>query len=155
MSRNTYSQGKRQREAEKARKKQEKAERRAARREQGPATAEIVSAAEIVGRLPTTGEALWKMEERARAPRAAALVPCRLFVGGLSYDMTADGLRAVFSEFGTLTDAVIVADRSSGQSRGFGFVTFENRREATRAVTQLNGKEIDGREIVVNVATER
>jgi len=155
MSRNAYSQGKRQREADKARKKLEKAERRAERRAQGPAEDEIVSAAEIVGRLPTSREALWKMEERARAPRAAATVPCRLFVGSLSWDTTAQKLRDVFSEFGTVTDAAIVTDRGSGQSRGFGFVTFENRRDATRAVAQLNGAEIDGREIVVNVATGR
>jgi len=155
MSRNAYSQGKRQREAEKARKKREKAERRAERREQGPAAAEIVSAAEIVGRLPTSREALWMMEERARAPRAATTVPCRLFVGSLSRDTTAERLRAVFSEFGTVTDAVIVTDRGSGQSRGFGFVSFESRRDATRAVARLDGAEIDGREIEVNVATER
>jgi hypothetical protein len=155
MSRNSYSQGKRQREVDKARKKREKAERRAERREQGPVAAEIVSAAEIVGQLPTSGEALLRMEERARAPQPAATVPCRLFVGSLSWDTTTEKLRTVFSELGTVTDAAIITDRGSGQSRGFGFVTFENRRDATRAVAQLNGVEIDGREIVVRVATER
>jgi RNA recognition motif-containing protein len=109
----------------------------------------------MVGRIPTSGEALLRMEERAQAPRAAATVPCRLFVGSLSWNTTTEKLRAVFSEFGTVTDAVIVTDRGSGESRGFGFVTFESRRDATRAVAQLNGAEIDDREIVVKVATER
>lgn len=155
MSRGTYSQGKRKREAEKARRKREKAERRAERREQGPAEAEIVSAAEIVGQVPTTSEALLNIAARARAPRAAAGVPCRLFVGSLSWDTTVEKLRAVFEEFGTVTDAAILTDRSTGQSRGFGFVTLDNRRDASRAVEQLNGSELAGREIVVRVATER
>ena len=69
MARNTYSQGKRQREADKARKKAEKAERRAARREQGPAEAEIVAAEEIVGDIPTPVEAMLEMERRNIEPR--------------------------------------------------------------------------------------
>ena len=155
MARNSYSQGKRQREADKARKKRAKAERRAERRELGPAADEIVFAEDIVGNLPTTNEALAAMEQRASAPRPAAGVPCRLFVGGLSWDTTEETLRRVFEEFGTVTDAVIMNDRSTGRSRGFGFVTFGSRKDASRAVEQLNGADLDGREIVVNVATAR
>ena len=155
MARNAYSQGKRQREAEKARKKRAKAERRAERREQGPAEVEIVSAEEIVGDLPTASEALQAMAERASAPRAPAGVPCRLFVGSLSWDTTTAKLRAVFEEHGTVTDAVIMVDRSTGQSRGFGFVTFADRKDAARAVELLDGAEVDGRTIAVSVATGR
>jgi len=155
MSRNAYSQGKRQREAEKARKKKEKAERRAERREQGPAEAEIVSVDEIVGQVPTTGEAMRNMEERARAPREPSKVPCRLFVGSLSYDTTTEKLRDVFSEFGTVIDAAVVMDRGTGQSRGFGFVTFDSHRDAAKAVSNIHGAEIDGRDVVVKVAEER
>lgn len=155
MARGSYSQGKRQREADKARKKKAKAERREQRREQGPAEFEVVSAEEIVGNLPTSSEAMRAMEERAAAPRAAAGIPCRLFVGGISWDTTLETLRGVFEEFGTVTDAVILTDRGTGQSRGFGFVTFQNRKDAARAVEQLDGFELDGRNIIVNVATEK
>ena len=155
MARGTYSQGKRQREAEKARKKREKAERRAQRREQGPGEIEIVTQEDIVGDVPTPSEAMRAMEERANAPRQAATVPCRLFVGGLSWDTSEEKLRSVFEEFGTITDSVILTDRDTGRSRGFGFITLENRKDAARAVDQLDGVELDGRNIVVNVATER
>jgi RNA recognition motif-containing protein len=155
MSRSSYSQGKRQREAEKARKKKAKAERRAERREQGPAEDEIVFAEDIVGNLPSSTEVLRDLELQASTPRAAATVPCRLFVGSLSWDTTEETMRTAFGQFGTITDAVIMVDRSTGRSRGFGFVTFESRKDATRAVEQLDGTELDGREIVVNVATGR
>jgi len=155
MARGSYSQGKRQREADKARKKKEKAERREQRREQGPGEVEFVTAEEAAGYAPTTNEAMFAMEERANAPRSAPALPCRLFVGGLSWDTTKETLLEVFGEFGAIADAVILADRNTGRSRGFGFVTFEDRRHAARAVAQLNGTELDGRTIVVNVASEK
>jgi len=155
MARNSYSQGKRQREAEKARKKREKAERRAERREMGAAEVEIVTAEEALGTAPSPTEAMRQMELRAAAPRAASGIPCRLFVGSLNWDTTVETLREVFGKFGTVTDAAILTDRGTGRSRGFGFVTFANRKDAARAVETLDGSEVDGREIVVNVATER
>ncbi|MFO8071202.1 MAG: hypothetical protein R6V85_04930 [Polyangia bacterium] len=155
MARGSYSQGKRQREADKARKKREKAERRAQRREREPAEDEIISAEEAAGYAPTPAEAMIAMQERAQRPRPAASVPCRLFVGGLSWDTTQEVLVEVFSQFGAIADAVILTDRSTGRSRGFGFVTFKNRKDGARAVEQLDGTELDGRTIAVNVATER
>ena len=155
MARGNYSQEKRQRDSDKARKKREKAERRALRREQGPSEIEIVTAEEIVGNVPTPHEAMLAMEERARAPRTSTAVPCRLFVGGLNWDTTVETLRGVFGEFGKITDAAILTDRGTGRSRGFGFVTFENRKDAAKAVEQLDGAELEGRNIVVNVATGR
>jgi hypothetical protein len=155
MNNVNFFQEKRQRESDKARKKREKAARREQRREQGPDRFEVIAVEEVVGRLPTTTEAMLAMAERARAPRAAAGVPCRLFVGGLSWDTTEDELREVFSKFGTITDLAILTDHSTGRSRGFGFVTFENRKDGARAVEHLDGFELDGRSIVVNVATER
>ncbi len=95
------------------------------------------------------------IEERARAPRAAATVPCKLFVGDLSYNTSEASLHELFSQFGTLAEAVIVTDRNTNRSRGFGFVTFENRKDGVKAVEQLDGYELDGRNIVVNVATTR
>ena len=155
MARGTYSQGKRQREADKAKKKRDKADKREYRREQGPEEAEIITQAEAVGYAPSPMEAMRTMEERARMPRPAATVPSRLFVGGLNWDTTLEVLRGVFSEFGTITDATILTDRATGRSRGFGFVTFENRKDGARAVEQLDGTELEGRTIVVNVATDR
>ena len=150
-----YSLGKRQREAQQARKQQEKEARRAQRREQGTREPEIVSAADIVGRLPTIEEALRNMETRAQAPRGVASIPCRLFVGGIATATSEQELRAAFSEFGPIVDAVILKDRGTGQPRGFGFVTMENRKDASRAIEQLDGRELNGRRLVVNVATDR
>jgi RNA recognition motif-containing protein len=155
MARGTYSPAKRQRETDKARKKQDKAERRRERRERGPGEIEVVSAEEITGRLPTSDEALQKMDDRPRAPRGASAIPFRLFVGGLSHDTTAEHLRQMFTEYGPVSDAVVVTDRDSGTSRGFGFVTMANRKDAPKAIEMLHGAHLNGRSIVVNAATDR
>lgn len=155
MARGTYSQGKRQREADRARKKREKAERRMQRRDDGPGEVPITTAEEAIGEMPSTAEAVRAMEERANSPQHSVTVPCRLFVGSLTWETTVDDLRATFEEYGTVADAVVLTDRDTGRSRGFGFVTMEDRRDAARAVTGLDGKELKGRTIVVNVATER
>ncbi len=150
-----YSQGKRQKEQQQARKQQEKAARRQRRREQGSAEPELVTADEIAGGLPSIDEAMRAIEERATGPRGVASIPCRMFVGGISSSTSEQELRAVFGEFGVVADAVILKDRGTGQSRGFGFVTMENRKDAGRAIDQLNGSELNGRRLVVNVATDR
>ena len=155
MGRGSHTLAKRDREAKKTRKKREKAERLIQRREQGHGEVPIINAEEIVTDVPTVDEAMLAMEVSAASPRAATTVPCRLFVGGLSWETTEDDLRAAFGEFGVVSDAVIVNEGSSGRSRGFGFVTLENRKDAARAVEALNGTELNGRNIVVNVATGR
>lgn len=155
MSRGSYSMGKRQRESMKARKKKDKAERRARRREEGPAEPEIVTADDIVGDLPTIAQAMDAIDNPDPSSRSAAGVPCRLFVGGLSWDTTSEGLRGAFAAFGPVADSLVVTDRDSGRSRGFGFVTMADRRDATKAIAGLDGTDLDGRRIVVNVATER
>jgi len=150
-----YSLGKRQREAQQARKQQDKAARRQHRREQGGGEPEIVSAEDIVGRLPSIDEAMRAIENRAQAPRGVASIPCRLFVGGIASATSEVELREAFAEFGVIVDAVILKDRGTGQSRGFGFVTMENRKDAARAIDQLNGADFNGRRLVVNIATDR
>ncbi|MDD9933078.1 MAG: hypothetical protein OXT09_05715 [Myxococcales bacterium] len=155
MSRGNYTEGKRQRDADKARKKRDKAQRRAMRRERGPGGEEFTTAEEITGDLPSSEEALRTMQARASAPRAAATIPCRLFVGGLSWDTSEETLRKAFEPHGPIADAVILKDRATGKSRGFGFVTMQNRKDATKAIDALNGSELDGRSLVVNVATAR
>jgi len=76
----------------------------------------------------------------------------KLFVGGLSWNTTDDGLREAFEAYGTVEDAKVITDRESGRSRGFGFVTFENAADASAAIEKMNGSDLDGRTINVNVA---
>src|SRR3990172_4401192 len=76
----------------------------------------------------------------------------KLFVGGLSWDTTEDTLRNFFAQLGDVTSAKIITDRYSGKSRGFGFVEMANPEDAKKAIDELNGKELDGRTIVVNEA---
>lgn len=81
--------------------------------------------------------------------------PVRLFVGSLSWDTTADGLKELFGTQGDVVDAIVVTDRDTGDSRGFGFVTMADKKAAATAVRDLDGQELDGRSIRVSVATER
>jgi cold-inducible RNA-binding protein len=79
----------------------------------------------------------------------------KLYVGGLSYSTTGDELQSLFGEQGTVLSAVVVMDRDSGRSKGFGFVEMSTQEEATNAIGQLNGKNFGGRNIMVNEAKER
>jgi RNA recognition motif-containing protein len=79
----------------------------------------------------------------------------RLYVGNLAYSTTEDTLRNEFGKFGNVTSALVVIDRVSGRSRGFGFVEFSTPDEGTSAINGMNGASLDGREIVVNEARER
>ncbi|MCA9375419.1 RNA-binding protein [Candidatus Dojkabacteria bacterium] len=78
----------------------------------------------------------------------------KLFVGNLSWDTTEDSLRAMFEQIGEVQEVVIIMDRRTNRSKGFGFVTFVNAEDAARAVEELNGKELDGREINVSEARD-
>ena len=75
-----------------------------------------------------------------------------IYVGNLSYSVTEDSLRSLFSEFGDIESAKVISDRHSGQSKGFGFVDMPSNSEADKAIKALNGKFIDGRNIKVNPA---
>ena len=76
----------------------------------------------------------------------------KLYIGGLSYNVTKDELEKVFSEYGSVSDVIIVSDKYTGRSKGFGFVEMENSSEADKAVKELDGKSIQGRNIRVNEA---
>ena len=76
----------------------------------------------------------------------------KLFVGSLSWDTNDEGLRNAFSAHGEISEAVVITDRDTGRSRGFGFVTFDDDEAADKAVAALNGTELDGRTIRVDVA---
>ena len=79
----------------------------------------------------------------------------KLFVGSLSWNTDDHGLREAFAPHGEITEAVVITDRDSGRSRGFGFVTFADDEAADKAVAALNQTELDGRTIRVDVAHER
>jgi RNA recognition motif-containing protein len=76
----------------------------------------------------------------------------KLFVGGLSFSTTSDGLREFFSQSGAVVSANVITDQFSGQSRGFGFVEMQTSEEAAQAVQQLNGRELDGRRLRVEIS---
>ncbi|CAJ0546532.1 Ff.00g011590.m01.CDS01 [Fusarium sp. VM40] len=79
----------------------------------------------------------------------------KLYVGNLSWNTSDETLREAFSQFGQVTDSIIMRDRETGRARGFGFVTFSTEDEANAAVEGLNEQELDGRRIRVNVANAR
>ena len=78
-----------------------------------------------------------------------------IYVGNLSFDFGDDELRAAFEEFGAVDSAVVIKDRFTGKSRGFGFVEMTEQTEAEAAIKGLNGKEVEGRELSVNEARPR
>jgi len=79
----------------------------------------------------------------------------KLFVGGLSYSTTQDTLRQAFEQYGPVTEAIVILDRETGRSRGFGFVTYTNEEHGKAAIEALNGSMLDGRAIRCNPAVER
>ncbi len=79
----------------------------------------------------------------------------KLFVGSLPWAIDDAGLAALFAQAGTVASAQIVKDRETGRSRGFGFVEMSSDEEAQNAVKNLNGTDVEGRKIVVNIARPR
>lgn len=79
----------------------------------------------------------------------------KLFVGNLSFNTTENDLQDAFSAHGTVTEANLMMDRMSGRPRGFGFVTMSSEAEAQKAIEAMNGQELDGRALTVNIARPR
>src|SRR5471030_1970216 len=79
----------------------------------------------------------------------------KLFVGSLAWATNDDSLKEFFSSAGTVVSASVIMDRETNRSKGFGFVEMSSDEEAKKAVEELNGKELDGRAIVVNEASPR
>ncbi|MGB5850250.1 MAG: RNA-binding protein [Ignavibacteriaceae bacterium] len=79
----------------------------------------------------------------------------KLFVGSLPWSIDDQKLKETFEPHGTIVSAKVVTDRSTGRSRGFGFVEMESSEDAQKAMSALNDSEIDGRKIVVNEAKAR
>lgn len=156
MARSNYSFGKRQREIEKAKKKKEKAARKRDRASSG-GDIPIATVEELQGGgLRSIDEVMQSMQGgETEGGTSARTIPSRLFVGGLAWRVTTEQLRAKFEEIGPVNDAVVVLDRDTGDSRGFGFVTMADRKDASEAIRKLNGIDLDGRTLVVRQATER
>jgi len=76
----------------------------------------------------------------------------KIYVGNLSFNIDDEKLREIFSKFGDVEEAVIIKDKFSGRSKGFGFVTFSDDAAANKAIKEMNEKEVDGRALKVNEA---
>ena len=79
----------------------------------------------------------------------------KLFVGNLSFNTTENDLQDAFAAHGTVVEANLMMDRVSGRPRGFGFVTMSTPEEAQKAIEALNGQQLDGRALTVNIARPR
>jgi len=79
----------------------------------------------------------------------------KLFVGNLAFSTTGQDLESLFASAGTVESAAVVSDRDTGRSRGFGFVEMSTSTEATKAIQELNGRDVGGRQINVSEAKER
>jgi RNA recognition motif-containing protein len=97
---------------------------------------------------------------KAGPPREARLAMKKeemkkLFVGGLSWNTTDQGLTEAFEQFGEVTEAKVINDRDTGRSRGFGFVSFTDAADADAAAASMDGSTLDGRSIRVNEANDK
>jgi RNA recognition motif-containing protein len=79
----------------------------------------------------------------------------KLFVGNLSFSLTENDLQDTFAAYGTVVEANLMMDRATGRPRGFGFVTMSTPEEAQKAIEGLNGKDLGGRALTVNIARPR
>ncbi|XP_058074819.1 glycine-rich RNA-binding protein 2-like isoform X1 [Magnolia sinica] len=100
-----------------------------------------------------------KSDLSASSPSMYQAIRCmsssKLFVGGLSYSTDDQSLREAFTGYGEVIEARVIMDRETGRSRGFGFVSFTSGEEASAAITGMDGKDLHGRMVRVNYATER
>lgn len=79
----------------------------------------------------------------------------KIYVGNLAYEVQEDELKDLFTKCGEVVSANIIIDRSTGRSKGFGFVEFESPAQAEAAIEELNGQEFQGRPLKVNMAREQ
>jgi RNA recognition motif-containing protein len=78
-----------------------------------------------------------------------------LYVGNLTFNTSSSDLEALFAQHGPVTKAQVITDRDTGRSRGFAFVEMGSAEAAQKAISSLNGKDLDGRQLTVNLARER
>lgn len=150
-----YTGGKRNREASRDLRKKEKEQRLRRNRELRARgiDPDVTDVAEPAVPLPEV-----KLEEVLigvpSRPRRTDFGPVKLFVGGLSPSTTSADLRDVFVKFGDLVEVAVITERATGKSRGFGFVSYATSAAAEKAIKEMNGAELDGRNMKVNRAEE-
>lgn len=76
----------------------------------------------------------------------------KVYVGNLSFDIDSEKLRELFASYGEIEEAIVISDKFSGRSKGFGFVTFKDDEGAKKAISEMNDKEVEGRKLKVNEA---
>ncbi|HUV47290.1 MAG TPA: RNA-binding protein [Candidatus Bathyarchaeia archaeon] len=79
----------------------------------------------------------------------------KLYVGNLDYSVTDDQLSQLFGQAGAVVSSTVITDRNTGRSKGFGFIEMSSDEEAKKAIEMLNGKDLQGRNLVVNEARPR
>lgn len=79
----------------------------------------------------------------------------RIYIGNLNFKTTEENLTEKFAQFGEVTSATIIKDKTSGLSKGFGFVEMPNDDDAEKAISGLKGKDIDGRKVRVSIAEDK
>jgi cold-inducible RNA-binding protein len=94
------------------------------------------------------------LSEKCRSPFDSRSI-MKIYVGNLSYNTTESDLRTLFAPFGNPSSVAVIMDRQTNQSKGFGFVEFEDDAQARAAIAALNGKEVGGRSLRVNEARPR
>ena len=157
MSR-AFSGGKRNREASRDLKKRQKEERLRRNREMRARgiDPDVLAPSVLPGGEPLPEVKLEDIVIGVASPsRRVNFGPVKLFVGGLGPSTTAADLRTFFSRFGELVEAIVVPNRSTGQSRGFGFVSYQSSAAADEAIKGMNGVELDGHPLKVNRAEAR
>jgi RNA recognition motif-containing protein len=106
----------------------------------------------VLFRVLGRGESTSGSKESMQLHEGGNLMAHKLFVGGLPFSTSEERLREVFAQAGKVESAVVVTDRGTGRSRGFGFVEMSTSEEADQAVAKLNGKDLDGRQLKVERA---
>ena len=76
----------------------------------------------------------------------------KIYVGNLPFKIDSEGLKGLFSSYGEIEEAIVISDKFSGRSKGFGFVTFKDEASAQKAIAEMSGKKIEERELKVNEA---
>ncbi|KAJ6888801.1 28 kDa ribonucleoprotein [Populus alba x Populus x berolinensis] len=122
--------------------------------EESEKAVEMLHRYDLDGRLLTVNKAAPRGSRPERAPRVSE-PGYRIYVGNLPWDVDSGRLEQIFSEHGKVVSARVVFDRETGRSRGFGFVTMSTESELNDAIAALDGQNLDGRPIRVNVAEER
>jgi RNA recognition motif-containing protein len=105
----------------------------------------------VVGRLLGFGTA----GEQALARKGGFDMAKKIYVGNMNYNTSEDTLRQLFAQYGEVVSVNVITDRYTGRAKGFGFVEMATEDAARSAMTALNGKEVDGRQLKVNEANEK